>query len=40
MKCSHRILSLDGSNIFNMTYFVYSLRKALKENDYFNKKRY
>ena len=40
INSSHRVLSVDASNIYNLTYFVYSLRKAIKENDIFTKKRY
>ena len=40
LNSSHRILSIDAGDIFNLTYFVYWLRKAMKENDYFTHKKY
>lgn len=40
LNSAHRILSIDAGNIFNMTYFVYFVRKAMKENDYLNVKRF
>lgn len=40
VNSAHRVLSLDAVNIFNLTYFVYFLKKAMKENDYLTSKRY
>lgn len=34
------MLNIDAENIFNLTYFVYSIRKAMKENNYLSIKRY
>ena len=40
LNSSHRVLSIDAVNIFNFTYFVYFLRKAMRENDFLSKKRF
>ena len=29
LNSAHRVLSMDAGNIFNMTYFVYFVRKAM-----------
>ena len=40
LNSSHRLLNIDADNIFNFTYFVYWLRKAMKDSDYLSKKRF
>ena len=40
INSAHRILSIDSLNIFNLIYFVYFLKKAMKDNDYLTSKRY
>lgn len=34
------MLSIDAENVFNFTYFVYSLKKAMDDNKYLAVKRY
>lgn len=40
INSDHRILNVDAGNIFRMTYFVYFIRKAMKESTYLEVKRY
>lgn len=40
LNSAHRMLSIDAENIFNFTYFVYSIRKAMKESNYLIVKRF
>lgn len=40
LNSAHRMLNIDTENIFDMTYFVYFTRKAMKENNYLEINRY
>lgn len=40
LNSAHRMLNIEAEDIFNMTYFVYWTRKAMKENNYLTINRY
>ena len=40
INSAHRLLIIDAQDIFNFTYFVYFIRKAMRENDYLTVKRF